>query len=105
MNRLLSELFLRLPLAFALLPGVAFTWNGITPDKSACSEKTMGQFWPVEANTSRTAAREAEQRGELYICTKGVWKYTWQPLTVHVSELARKPKAPRVAEPARTSHN
>ncbi len=57
-----------------------------------CNARNRGQLWPQEANSDRNAARRAEHAGQLEMCTPGVWKYHWQPLTVHISQLGKSPR-------------
>jgi hypothetical protein len=59
--------------------------------KPACNAKTLGQFWPPEANADRDANRRLAQQGDLQICTYGKWKYGWKAMSVSVRELSRRP--------------
>jgi hypothetical protein len=52
--------------------------------KPACDKQHQGMAWPEQ--DARSACTEIE------VCTVGVWKYRWQPVTVHVSQLAKDPK-------------
>jgi hypothetical protein len=61
-------------------------------ERPPCNAKQRGRLWPEEANTSREASRRAERCGNLQMCAVGVWRYRWQPLTVHVSQLGKGPK-------------
>ena len=61
--------------------------------KPSCNARNRGRLWPEQANTDRDFARRAARCGELEMCTRGVWRYGWQPLTVHVSQLGRGRKA------------
>src|ERR1700688_4723430 len=58
--------------------------------KPACTAKTLGQFWPPEANADRDANRRLAQQGELLICGYGKWKYGWKAMSVNVRDLARE---------------
>ena len=60
--------------------------------RPACNEQNVGLFWPEQANWDRQAAKVAEHCGELMLCTRGVWKHSWQRLTVHVTQLAKGTK-------------
>ena len=61
------------------------------PRKPACTARNQGQFWPAEANSNPTAARQAVQRGDLEICALGVWKYRWERLSVNARDGAKRP--------------
>jgi hypothetical protein len=68
--------------------------------KPACNAKTLGQFWPSEANADRDANRRLAQQGDLQICSYGKWKYGWKALSVSVQELSRQPgRAPDKSGP------
>ena len=54
-----------------------------------CNARNHGRLWPEQANSDRDFAQRAGRCGELLMCTVGVWKYRWQPLTVHVSQLGK----------------
>ena len=60
--------------------------------RPACKEQNVGMFWPDQANWDRQAAQRAVHCGELQLCTRGVWTHSWQPLTVHVTQLGNGPK-------------
>jgi hypothetical protein len=60
--------------------------------RPACNERNVGLLWPDQANWDRQAAQRASHCGELQLCTRGVWTHSWQPLTVHVSQLGKGPK-------------
>ena len=70
--------------------------------RPACNARNNGQFWPEQANTNHAAARRAERCGELQICAPSQWRYRWQPLTVHISQLGKgsKREAPGCGQPA-----
>jgi hypothetical protein len=69
--------------------------------KPVCNASNQGQFWPEEANTSRDAARQLYQRGELEMCSLAVWKYKWEHISVNVRDLA-KARRPSTSEPRKT---
>src|SRR5215469_15401923 len=60
--------------------------------KPACTARTQGMAWREQ--NARNAC------GEIQVCTLNVWKYRWQPVTVHVSQLAKNPKERRSACPS-----
>jgi hypothetical protein len=62
--------------------------------KPACNAHNVGRFWPEEANSDSETAQRAGRCGELLLCTRGVWTYSWQPLTVHINQLGKDPKQP-----------
>jgi len=59
-------------------------------DRPACNARTRGRLWPELANSDPAVARQAARCGELRICALGKWKYTWQPLTVHIKQLGKQ---------------
>ena len=63
--------------------------------KPPCNAQNRGRIWPEGAALDRALARSAESCGQPEICTAGLWRYRWQPLTVHISQLG--PKAKREA--------
>jgi hypothetical protein len=58
--------------------------------KPACNARTLGQFWPPEANADRDANRRLAQQGELQICRYGILRYGWKAMSVNVRELSRE---------------
>ena len=51
-----------------------------TPAKPKCEARNRGELWPpVNLRDSCHA---------LEMCTRDVWKYRWEPLTVSISQLA-----------------
>jgi hypothetical protein len=71
----------------------------VKPPRSACTRETQGRFWPEQANTDRKLARELTRSGELQICSRGFFRYNWEPLTVNYQTLLHKKQA-REAAPA-----
>jgi hypothetical protein len=59
------------------------------PRRPACNARNQGQFWPAEANSSQSAARQLARSGELEMCSLVVWKYRWEHMTVNARELAK----------------
>jgi hypothetical protein len=57
--------------------------------KPRCSAKLHGRFWPEQANSDAKLAVALARSGELEICSVRVWKYRWESLTVHISQLAK----------------
>lgn len=62
------------------------------PGKPHCGAKNRGRFWPEQANTDHAFAKLAGHCGELRMCSRGILKYGWQPLTVHISQLGKARK-------------
>ena len=60
-------------------------------ERSPCNAQNRGRLWPEQANTDPALARQALHCGELQMCSLGTWKYGWQPLTVHISQLGIAP--------------
>jgi len=69
-------------------------------------------MWPDSANHSPKQLSKLARCGDLAICTRGVWRYRWEALTVRLDQLRggskfRKPAACEVpadesTEPSRT---
>jgi hypothetical protein len=58
--------------------------------KPRCSAKLRGRFWPEQANSDAKLAVTVARSGQLEMCAVRVWKYRWETLTVHVSQLAKE---------------
>ena len=65
------------------------------PGKPACTARNQGQFWPAEANSNPSAARQSVQRGDLEICSLSVWKYRWERVSVNVRDMGKHPGNPK----------
>jgi hypothetical protein len=65
------------------------------PPKPRCNAQQRGRLWPEGAARSTC--------GQIEICTLSVWKYRWEPITVHVSQLAKDPKRRSACEAAQLS--
>jgi hypothetical protein len=68
-------------LAFGL---ACFGADGVKPE---CNRKNAGKLWPQAANRDRGSLSKLARCGELQICTRGVWRYHWESLTVRVDQL------------------
>ena len=88
--------FVRLAVASILLAGASV---GQDPAKPRCSARLQGQFWPEQANQDAKLARALSRTGELELCTLWGWRYRWQSVSVHISQLPKK----RGKTPAPTS--
>ncbi len=53
-----------------------------------CGQSLRGTFWPEEANGSREARQHAPNCGELKICTRGLWRFRWEPVGIPYWRLA-----------------
>jgi hypothetical protein len=53
--------------------------------KPECNAKSHGMFWPDAANSDRAVMRRAADCGELEMCSLGLWRYRWTPLTVRAN--------------------
>jgi hypothetical protein len=58
--------------------------------KPRCSAKLRGRFWPEQANSDAKLALTLARAGQLEMCAVRVWKYRWENLTVHVSQLSKE---------------
>jgi hypothetical protein len=56
-----------------------------------CAEQTQGYFWPEEANHDRQALRQAVRCGTLQVCSRGFWRYRWQPVSTPYWRLSGAP--------------
>ena len=74
---------------------VAMVFCGWSQDlgKPPCNAQNRGEIWP------KASARNANR--EIEMCTLHVWKYSWEKLTVSVSQLAKDPKRDGGSEPPR----
>ena len=45
-----------------------------------CGRSLRGTLWPEEANENREARQDALKCGELRICTRGLWRFRWEPV-------------------------
>ncbi len=52
--------------------------------KPACTQATQGQVWIERAEHGAPVRAE--------VCTLQVWRYRWEPATVHVTELPKRQK-------------
>lgn len=64
------------------------------PQKPRCNAQHSGELWPPHPASG--SCRPIE------MCTLNVWKYRWEPLTVHVSQLAKDPRRRVKCEAAET---
>ncbi len=95
---LTATFLLAITLATSSVPG--------KPPRSACNKQTQGLFWPDKANTDRKLASQLMRSGDLHLCTRGIFRYSWQPLTVNYQTLVSKvkgagrvPQAPAASGP------
>jgi hypothetical protein len=72
---------------------------GLPPDalKPACNSENIGRMWPEAANHDHKSVGKLARCGELQICTRGAWRYHWQPLTVTIDQLRDGVKSRRPA--------
>ncbi len=52
--------------------------------KPVCSESTQGHVWVQRSESGRPLRTE--------VCSLQVWRYRWTQVTVHASQLMKKPK-------------
>jgi hypothetical protein len=78
-----------------LLLGLSFfaalIWAGDEDVRPACSTKTQGTMWPAAANHDRSVISRLARCGELLICVRGTWHYHWEPASVTIEQLTKKP--------------
>lgn len=55
--------------------------------KPACNAQTAGKLWPDVANQDARLRKKLAHCGELELCTRGVWRYRWEALTVRLDQL------------------
>jgi VCBS repeat-containing protein len=82
-----------------LLVVFAFAVLGSAADQSrpVCNAQTFGKMWPDSANHSKAQLSKLARCGELAICTRGVWRYRWESLTVRFDQLRGGSKLPKPA--------
>ncbi|HVX66522.1 MAG TPA: hypothetical protein VHA11_07965 [Bryobacteraceae bacterium] len=74
------------------------------PPRSTCNRETQGRYWPEEANTDRKLAARLMRTGELQMCSRGFFRYNWEPLTINYhSVLAKKQAAGAAPDAQRAS--
>ena len=64
--------------------------------RPVCNAENAGRMWPEAANHDRALVGRLARCGELEMCSRGVWRYAWRPLTVRLgrsneSEVRGKP--------------
>lgn len=77
-----------------------FLWVVAAWADPPCNRKLAGAFDPPEAAHDATVRREAIRCGTLRICTRNVWRYRWERVSVPYSELAGKGKVCEVRQAA-----
>lgn len=82
LRRILRLAALAIPLSGLCLAG--------QDGKPRCSAKLRGRYWPEQANSDARLAVTLARSGQLEMCAARVWKYRWETLTVHVSQLAKE---------------
>lgn len=55
--------------------------------KPACNAQTLGRMWPDAANDDPRLVVKLTRAGELEICTRGPWRYSWKSPTVSLEKL------------------
>jgi hypothetical protein len=60
---------------------------GADDPKPACTERLAGQLWPEAANRDPLLRKKMARCGELEMCTRGLWRYHWEALTVRLDQL------------------
>lgn len=70
-------------LLLADLPGR----GGELDKRPSCNADQLGRFWPASANDSRQSVYELSKTGELELCTRGIFRYRWEALTVSYKDL------------------
>jgi hypothetical protein len=60
------------------------------PPGSACTREMQGRYWPEQANTDRKLAAQLMRSGELQMCSRGFFRYSWEPLTISYRSVLAK---------------
>jgi hypothetical protein len=55
--------------------------------KPACNAQILGRMWPDAANDNPRLVVQLTRAGELEICTRGPWRYSWKSPTVSLEKL------------------
>lgn len=81
-----------------VLLALGVSWAAAEEPRPACNKNNVGQLWPNAANRDHVVLSKMARCGELEICTRGVWRYSWERLTVRLDQLRggskfRKPPA------------
>jgi hypothetical protein len=83
--------------ALALFAIWASVGRGADNPKPACSAKIAGQLWPEAANHDPALRKKLSRCGELELCTRGIWRYRWESLTVRIDQLRGGSQLPKPA--------
>jgi hypothetical protein len=65
--------------------------------RPACDAENLGRLWPEAANHDPKVRKKMAKCGELQLCTKGIWRYHWESLTVRLDQLRGGSKLPKPA--------
>jgi hypothetical protein len=68
------------------------------PERPACTSANQGELWPPEANQDRKLASKLARCGELAMCTRTIWRYHWDSLTVRADQLSPRANFRKPAE-------
>lgn len=58
--------------------------------KPACNAQMLGRMWPDAANDDPRLVVKLTRAGELEICTRGPWRYSWKSPTVSIDKLRER---------------
>src|SRR5205809_7399114 len=90
-------MFVKLLQLLVVVFASAVLGSAADPSRPACNAQTFGKMWPDSANHSKAQLSKLARCGELAICTRGVWRYRWESLTVRLDQLRGGSKLPKPA--------
>ena len=88
---------------YVLFAGLLTGWLCVAADLSPmaaaeppkCEKATRTLFWPEEANNDARAAVRLAREGKLLMCTRGTFRYKWQPVAMNVKAAEAESKSKR----------
>jgi hypothetical protein len=87
----------RVPKTALTLAALSFLCLAAGDPKPACNAGSVGRLWPEAANHDPKLRKKMARCGELELCTRGIWRYRWESLTVRLDQL---PGGSRLPKPA-----
>lgn len=57
------------------------------PPRPPCNKSMAGKMWPDAANRDHKALIKLAHCGELQMCSRDIWHYRWESLTVRLDQL------------------
>ncbi len=87
----------RILIMVLILAAGSFVCAAAEDSRPACNAVNLGRLWPESANHDPKLRKKMARCGELELCTRGIWRYHWESLTVRLDQL---PGGFKLAKPA-----